>query len=294
MVNQKKSYKSRVIAPEQGKLYPTMELGQEQEIRLLQVYVDSAMERISIMLGQFLRSVGCIRVEPLELEFRELSPVEQKQWIWCAALAPLGGRASKMFRFGMHRATSAFLTESALGLKPANPADTNNDQPPSETELRFLNLLGNTLTQGVIAENPYLQELSWQQQPSDSPERKGLCMTMQLVFHEHTWPLTLHWHTEFAELLDKGSDQTPVAPPITRHQLEESLRKIPVQLKTTLFSRKLTILELEQLLQGELLPIVLQERVTLGCGGFSMGVGRIYDRNGHLAFQLHDVSQQTS
>ena len=294
MVNQTKTDKSRVIAPEQGKRYPTMELGQEQEIRLLQTYVDGAMERISIMLGQFLRSIGCLRIEPVELRFRELSAQEQTPWIWCAGLAPLNGRARKMFRFGIPRPAVTAMTEATLGLNSGFGQEMSDHQPPSETELRFLHQLGQPLIQGVIAESPGLQALSWQQQPSDSPEKKGLCLTMQLVFQDQTWPLTLYWHTTFAELLEKSGDQLPVAPPITRLQLEESLRRIPVQLKTTLLSTKLTIVELEQLLQGEILPIVLQERVTLGCGNFSMGAGRLYDRNGHLVFQLHDVSQQTS
>lgn len=294
MVNQTKIDKNRVIAPEQGKQYPTVALGQEQEIRLLQTYVDGAMERISIMLGQFLRSIGCVRIEPVELGFRELSAVEQSTWIWCTALAPLNGRVRKMFRFGLPKMATAAMTEATLGLKPAFHQEISDERPPSETELRFLHQMGQPVIQGVIAESPPLQALSWQQQPSDAPEKKGLCLTIQLVFQENTWPLTLYWHTTFAELLEKSGDPLPVAPPITRLQLEESLRRIPVQLKTTLLSTKLTIVELEQLLQGEILPIVLQEQVTLGCGNFAMGAGRLYDRNGHLVFQLHDVSQLTS
>lgn len=294
MVNQKNMLKAQVIPPEQGNRYPTMELGQAQELRLLQAYVESVVERISIMLGQFLRSVGCIRIEPLELEFRELSSAEQEQQVWCAALAPLGGRTSKMFRFGVHCAAANAMTEATLGLKPRIPFSTQSNLLPSETELRFLNRLGQVIIQGTTAENAALQALDWHLQPSDTPEKKGLCLTMQLIFQDHTWPLTLHWHMKFAELLEKLSGQDTHTSPITRSQLEASLAKIPVQLKTTLLSTKLTMAELERLLLGEILPVAPQERVTLGCGNFSMGVGQLYDRNGHLVFQLHDVSQQTS
>lgn len=293
MANKTQKNKGQVIAPEQGNLFPTIELGQVQEFRLLHASVDGAMERISRILEQFLRSVGCLRVEPLELTFRELSPVEREQWVWCAALAPHGGRARKMFRFGVHRAAVTAMTETALGLKPGAQIEANGTQPPSETERRFLNRMGQTLTQGVRTEYPALHDLDWQQQPTDSPEKKGLCLTLRLVFQDQSWPLTLYWHMAFSELLEKVTDPKPVASPITRPQLEASLRKIPVQLKTTLFSTKLTMVELEQFLRGEVLPVAPLERVTLGCGSFSIGVGQLYDRNGHLAFQLHDVSQQT-
>ncbi|MDA8479974.1 hypothetical protein NNO04_14840 [Citrobacter sp. Awk 4] len=293
MANKTQKKKGHVIAPEQGNLYPTIELGLVQEFRLLHTYVDGTMERISRLLEQFLRSVGCLRVEPLELAFRELSPAEREQWVWCAALAPHGGRARKMFRFGVHRSAVTAMTETALGLKPGTQIEVNGDQPPSETERRFLNRMGQALTQGVKTEYPALHDLDWQQQPTDAPEKKGLCLTLRLVFQEQSWPLTLHWHMAFSELLEKVTDQKPMASPITRAQLEASLRKIPVQLRTTLFSTKLTMVELEQFLRGEVLPIAPLERVSLGCGSFSIGGGQLYDRNGHLAFQLHDVSQQT-
>lgn len=294
MVSQIKIYKGRVISPEQGRIYPTMELGQAQEIRLLQAYVEGAMERITVVLGQFLRSVGCLRVEANEWEYRELSAQEQAQWVWCAALAPLSKRTSKMFRFGMSCAAAIAMTEATLGLKPGIRSDRLDEPSPSETEWRFLNRLGHAITQGVIAENIALLALDWQQQPSDMPARKGLCLTMQLVFQDRSWPLTLHWHMAFAELLETVSDRTPLVSPITRAQLEASLGKIPVQLKTTLLNARLTMTDLDLLLQGEILPVAPLERMALGCGNFSMGVGQLYDRNGHLVFQLHEVSQQTT
>lgn len=97
MANKTQKNKGHVIAPEQGNLYPTIELGQVQEFRFLHASVDSAMERISRVLEQFLRSVGCLRVEPLELTFRELSPDEREQWVWCAALAPTAVEPEKCF-----------------------------------------------------------------------------------------------------------------------------------------------------------------------------------------------------
>lgn len=294
MVSQKKIYKSRVISPEEGRLYPSMELGQAQELRLLQTYVDDVTERVSIVLGQFLRSLGCLRVEPLELEFRALSPAEQGQWVWCAALAPLDNRSRKMFRFGVPRAAAAAMTEATLGLNSGIRFETSCDQPPSETERRFLSRLGDAVTQGIVAENSLLRALDWQQQSSSASERKGLCLKMRLVFQEQSWPLTLYWHMAFADLLERLCDRRQTASSITRSQLESSLEKIPVQLKTTLLSTRLTMAELESFLQGEILPVSPLERVTLGCGSFSMGMGQIYDRNGYLVFQLHDASQQTS
>lgn len=294
MVSQTKIYKGRVISPEQGNIYPTMELGQAQELRLLQAYVEGSMERIAVVLGQFLRSVGCLRVEANEWEFRELSAEERSQWVWCAASAPLGKRTSKMLRCGVPGVAATVMTEATLGLKPGIGSDKLGDSSPSETERRFLNRLGHAMSQGVIAENVALQSLDWQQQSSDVPARKGLCLTMQLVFQDRSWPLTLYWHMAFAELLETVSDRTQSASPIPRAQLEASLEKIPVQLKTTLLNARLTMADLERLLQGEILPVAPLERMSLGCGNFSMGVGQLYDRNGHLVFQLHEVSQQTT
>lgn len=294
MVSQTKIYQGRVISPEQGRAYPTMELGQTQEIRLLKAYVEGAMERIRVVLGQFLRSVGCIRVEANEWEYRELSAEEQAQWVWCVASAPLNKRTRKMFRFGMPSAAVIAMTETTLGVKPGISSDRLDEPSPSETEWRFLNRLGHAITQGVIAENIGLLALDWQQQPSDMPTKKGLCLTMQLVFQDRSWPLTLHWNMAFAELLETVSDRTSPVPPFTRAQLEASLEKIPVQLKTTLLSAKLTMADLDLLLQGEILPVSPLERMTLGCGNLSMGVGKLYGRNGHLVFQLHDMSQQTT
>lgn len=294
MVSQTKIYKGRVLSPAQGKFYPTMELGQAQDLRLLQAYVEGAMERITVVLGQFLRSVGCLRVEANEWEFRELSAQEQVQWVWCAASAPLGKRTRKMFRFGMPCAAAMAMTEATLGLKPGIRSDKLGEPSPSETEWRFLNRLGHAITQGIIAENVILQALDWQQQPSDMPSSKALCLTMQLVFQDRCWPLTLHWHMVFAELLETVCDRAPSALSITRAQLETSLEKIPVQLKTTLLNAKLTMADLDLLLQGGILPVAPLERMSLGCGNFSMGVGQLYDRNGHLVFQLHEVSQQTT
>lgn len=293
MANKTQRNKGHVIAPEQGNLYPTIALGQVQEFRLLHASVESAMERISRILEQFLRSVGCLRVEPLELAFRELSPVEHGQWVWCAALAPHCGRARKMFRFGVHRAAVSVMTETALGLKPETQIEPNGDRSPSETERRFLNRMGQALTQGIKTEYPALHDLDWQQHSTDAPEKKGLCLTLRLVFQDQSWPLTLYWHMAFSELLEKVTDQKPAAQPISRAQMEASIRKIPVQLKTILVSTTLTMVELEQFLRGEVLPVAPLERVTLGCGSFSIGVGQLYDRNGQLAFQLQDVSQQT-
>lgn len=293
MVGQVKVHRGRVIPPEQGSIYPTMALGSVQEIRLLQTHVEGCMGRIALVLGQYLQAVGCARVELLGMELRTLSPVELEQWVWSSAVAPLDNRSSTMFQLGVHRTAAAAMTEAALGLKPNIRTDAMTEQP-SETELRFLNRLGSVVTQEVIAENPALQGLEWLQYSSDAPEKKGLCLTMQLIFQEQSWQLTLYWSMAFAQLLDKlsGRSQAPAA--FSRAQLEASLTQIPVQLKAVLLNTKLTMAELEQLMQGTILPITLQERVSLGCGGFTMGAGQLYDRQGHSVFQLHDASQQAS
>lgn len=270
-----------------------MALGSVQEIRLLQTHVEGCMGRIALVLGQYLQAVGCARVELLGMELRTLSPVELEQWVWSSAVAPLDNRSSTMFQLGVHRTAAAAMTEAALGLKPNIRTDAMTEQP-SETELRFLNRLGSVVTQEVIAENPALQGLEWLQYSSDAPEKKGLCLAMQLIFQEQSWQLTLYWSMAFAQLLDKlsGRSQAPAA--FSRAQLEASLTQIPVQLKAVLLNTKLTMAELEQLMQGTILPITLQERVSLGCGGFTMGAGQLYDRQGHSVFQLHDASQQAS
>lgn len=87
-----------------------------------------------------------------------------------------------MFRFGVHRAALTAMTETALGLTPGAQIEANGTQPPSETERRFLNRMGQALTQGVRTEYPALHDLDWQQHSTDSPEKKGLCLTLRLVF----------------------------------------------------------------------------------------------------------------
>ncbi|MHA1066713.1 hypothetical protein ACR9GP_22800 [Enterobacter ludwigii] len=290
MVNPLKKYKGQIISPEQGAHYPAFELGKEQNVRLLRSYIDSTTMPISIMLGQFLRSIGCTHVELFELEFRDLFPTEKEQWVWNTGLAPLNGRDSKMFQFGMPRATATAMTETTLGLKPSTLSHTIHGQQPSETELRFLTQLGQVLVAAITANTPALQELTWQLQQSDAPQEKGYYLRLQLMFPEHSWPLTLYWYNAFAELQEQCCDQAKIEYPVTQPQLEMSLMKIPVQLKATLFSTKLTIAELEKLLQGEPLPVSLPEQSTLGNGNFVMGVGRLYDRNGHLVFHLNDAS----
>ena len=295
MVYQMKKSKSRVIPPKQASKYPTIELGQVQELRLLQSYVEGCIGRVTVALGLFLRQAGVARVELVDLALSELSLAEQESWVWCAGATSLDNRMCKMFQVGMPRSAASIMTTMALGLTPTALPESHASSAPSETELRFLNRMNDVVKQEIVAENTSLQGVHWLHQPTGLPEKKGLCLTLRLVFEEKIHNLIIYWHTAFAELLESVSGHSQDDLPITREQLESTLEKIPVQLKAVLLSTKLRVSELELLLQGEILPVALLERVPLGCGNFTMGFGQLYDRKGHLVFQLHnDASQRQS
>lgn len=275
---------------------PVIELGQVQERRLLQTYVEGCMGRVTLALGLFLRQAGVNRVELIDLELRDLSQAEQASWVWCAAVTTLDNRACKMFQVGVPRFAAGTMTALTLGLTPIVLPESLAAGAASETEMRFLNRLNEVVKQEVIADSSTLQGLHWLPQSAGTPEKKGLCLTLRLVSEEKSHDLIIYWHGAFAELLETFSSDSQDVSPITREHLESVLEKIPVQLRATLLNTKINISELKQLLQGEILPVTLLDRIVLGCDNFTMGFGHIYDRKGSLVFQLrnNDVPQRKS
>ncbi len=296
MVHQVKKFKGRVIPPKQALLYPSVELGQVQERRLLHSYVEGCMSRVTLALGLFLRQAGVNRVELIDLGVRELSQAEQASWVWCAAVTTLDNSACKMFQVGLPRSTAGTMTALTLGLTPIVLPESLATGAANETEMRFLNRLSEVVKQEVIADSGVLQGGHWLQQSAGAPEKKGLCLTLRLVSEEENHVLIIYWHGAFAELLESFSSDSQDVSPITREHLESVLEKIPVQLRAVLLNAKINISELKQLLQGEILPVTLLDRIVLGCDNFTMGFGHIYDRKGSLVFQLHnnDMPQRQS
>jgi len=77
-----------------------------------------------------------------------------------------------------------------------------------------------------------------------------------------------------------------------QHALAQSVRKVPLDVFSTMAQTRISVRELLNLKAGDLIPIELPETVPVCAGNTALGSGSVGDSRGYRAIQMHEAISQ--